>query len=93
MLKKLMEEPASYWLNLLNKYFISAPVVFSKGVPSIEKKIEMAKTEKERITKQIESLGKEGLKKKERELQEAIMENEVKVESGYIFCLSLIFYS
>ena len=78
-----MNEPASYWLNLLNKYFINAPVVFSKGIPNIEKKIEMAKTEKERITKQIERLGKEGLLKKGQELQEAINENEVKVESGY----------
>ncbi|XP_033227850.1 uncharacterized protein C05D11.1-like [Belonocnema kinseyi] len=84
MLKKLMEEPASYWLNLLNKYFISAPVVFSKGIPSIEKKIEMAKAEKERIAKQIESLGKDGLEKKERELHEAIMENEKLIPSDLL---------
>ena len=79
LLKKLMNEPTLYWLSLLNKYFINAPSVITKGIPSIDKKIEMAKKENERIIKQIETLGKEGLKKKERELQEAIMENEVKV--------------
>ena len=78
VLKKLMTEPESYWVNLLNKYFVKAPVVFSKGIPSIEKKLEMTQKEKERIKKQIESLGPKGLEIKEKELQEAIAENEVR---------------
>ena len=73
-----MEEPASYWLNVLNEYFINSPVVVSKGIPSIEKNLKLAEKEKERIAKQIESLGEEGLKEKNRKLQEAISENEVK---------------
>ncbi|XP_033228376.1 uncharacterized protein C05D11.1-like isoform X2 [Belonocnema kinseyi] len=76
LFKKLMVEPASYWLNILNKYLINAPIAISKGIPSIEKKNEIAEKEKERIAKQIENLGKEGLEKKKRELEEAIAENE-----------------
>ena len=75
-----MTEPATYWLTLLNKYFVNAPVVVSKGIPSIKKKMEMAKNEKERIAKQIEKLGKEGLEKMKKELEEAIAENEVRIE-------------
>ena len=82
-----MAEPASYWLNILNKYLINAPMVVSKGVPSIQKKIEIAEKETERIAKQIENLGKEGLKKKEKELEEAIAENNVRTDLS-----SLIFF-
>ncbi|XP_043476736.1 uncharacterized protein C05D11.1-like [Leptopilina heterotoma] len=74
--RKLQSEPASFWLNLLNKQFVDAPFVFTKGIPSIKKKIEMTKEEEERIEKQKQKLGDEGLKKKEKELEEAIAENE-----------------
>lgn len=75
--RKLQSEPASFWLNLLNKQFVDAPFVFTKGIPSIKKKIEMTKEEEERIEKQKQKLGVEGLKKKEKELEDAIAENEV----------------
>lgn len=53
--------------------------MFSKGIPSIKKKMEMTKEEDERIAKQKESLGKEGLERKKKEIEEAIAENEVSV--------------
>lgn len=76
-IKKLFEEPESYWLNLFKKYLIDAPVVVVKGIPSIEKRHQLMEEEKARVAKQIESLGKEGLQKKEKELQEAVIQNEV----------------
>ncbi|KAL2732287.1 uncharacterized protein V1477_014528 [Vespula maculifrons] len=74
-IKKLFEEPESYWLNLLKKYLIDTPVVIVKGIPSIEKRHQLMEEEKARVAKQIESLGKEGLQKKEKELQEAVIQN------------------
>ncbi|KAL2723884.1 uncharacterized protein V1478_008397 [Vespula squamosa] len=75
-IKKLFEEPESYWLNLFKKYLIDAPVVVVKGIPSIEKRHQLMEEEKARVAEQIESLGKEGLQKKEKELQEAVIQNE-----------------
>lgn len=74
---KLFEEPESYWLNLLKKYLIDAPVVVVKGIPSIKKRHQLMEEEKARVAKQIESLGEEGLQKKEKELQKAVIQNEV----------------
>lgn len=48
-----------------------------KGISSIEKKDELTEKEKKRIAEQIESLGKEGLQQKEKELQGAIAKNDV----------------
>ncbi|XP_066596217.1 uncharacterized protein C05D11.1-like [Prorops nasuta] len=75
-LKKLMEEPHSYWIGLLHKYLINGPMVIIKGIPSVEKQLELTQKESDRVSDQIENLGEEGLKKKEKELEEAIIENE-----------------
>ncbi|XP_076754478.1 uncharacterized protein C05D11.1 [Xylocopa sonorina] len=78
-LKKLENETESYWLNLLKKYFLDSPFVIVKGIPSLEKRQELSEKEKNRVTKQIENLGKEGLQKKEKELQLAISKNDIPV--------------
>ncbi|KOC67604.1 Uncharacterized protein C05D11.1 [Habropoda laboriosa] len=78
-LKKLENEPQSYWLNLLKTYFLDSPFVIVKGIPSLEKKHELTEKEKNRVAKQIENLGNEGLKKKEKELQGAIAKNEIPI--------------
>ncbi|XP_017766196.1 PREDICTED: uncharacterized protein C05D11.1-like [Eufriesea mexicana] len=78
-LKKLETETESYWLNLLKTYFLNPPFVIIKGIPSLEKRHELTEKEKTRVAKQIEDLGKEGLQKKEKELQEAITKNEIPV--------------
>lgn len=69
----------SYWLNLLKKYFIDTPMIVVNGIPSIEKQRALTQEEEERITKQIEKLGTDGLEQKEIELQQAIKENEVHI--------------
>ncbi|XP_071875981.1 uncharacterized protein C05D11.1 [Bombus fervidus] len=78
-LKKLETEPESYWLNLLKTYFLESPFVLVKGIPSLEKRHELTEKEKDRVTKQIENLSKEGLQEKEKELQEAIAKNDIPV--------------
>lgn len=78
-LKKLGKEPASYWINLLKKYLIEGPMVIVRGFPSQEKQIEMGVSEQKRVEEQRKILGKEGLEKKEKELQEAMILNEVSV--------------
>lgn len=78
-LKKLETEPESYWLNLLKKYLLDPPLVAVKGIPSLEKRQELSENEKERVAKQIEELGEEGLGRKEKELQDAIAKNEVRI--------------
>lgn len=78
-LKKLESEPESYWLNLLKTYLIDAPLAIVKGIPSLEKQRELTQKEKERVAKRIESLGKEGLERNEKELQEAIVQNSIPV--------------
>ncbi|XP_076234685.1 uncharacterized protein C05D11.1 [Calliopsis andreniformis] len=83
-LKQLEAEPESYWLNLLKKYLLDPPVVLVKGIPSLEKRRELSEKEKERIAKQIEELGEEGLRKKEKELSDAIAKNEVPVPDGML---------
>ena len=78
-LKNLETEAEPYWLNLLKKYFLDSPFVLVKGIPSLEKRQELGEKETERVTKQIEDLGEEGLQRKEKELQEAIAKNEIPV--------------
>ncbi|KAK1127835.1 hypothetical protein K0M31_003327 [Melipona bicolor] len=78
-LKKLETEPESYWLNLLKTYFLDSPSVLIKGIPSLEKRHELTEKEKNRVVKQIENLGKDGLQQKEKELQEAIAKNDIPV--------------
>ncbi|XP_011145031.2 uncharacterized protein C05D11.1 [Harpegnathos saltator] len=74
--KKLENEPESYWINLLKKYFVDTPMIIVKGIPSIEKQRTLTQEEEQRTAKQIEKLGTDGLERKELELLKAIEENE-----------------
>lgn len=76
-LKMLAKEPATYWINLLKKYIIDAPMVIINAVPSIAKQKELENLEKNRIADRIKELGKDGLEKKEQEHLEAVAKNEV----------------
>ncbi|XP_034934378.1 uncharacterized protein C05D11.1-like [Chelonus insularis] len=78
-LKKLAQEPESYWLNLLKKYLIDAPMAVINATPSISTQKEMEEFEKKRIAERIKELGKEGLAKKEQEYQEAVKHNEAPI--------------
>ncbi|XP_078049942.1 uncharacterized protein C05D11.1 [Augochlora pura] len=78
-LKKLEMEPESFWLDLLKKCFLDTPMVFVKGIPSLEKQRELTEKEKERVAKQIKELGEEGLRLKQKELEDAIANNNVPV--------------
>lgn len=53
-------------------------MVLVKGFPSQEKQIEMGVSERKRVEAQVAALGEEGLKQKEKELQEAMIVNEVR---------------
>lgn len=79
-LKKLEKEPESYWIKLLKKYFVDAPMIVTKGIPSIEKQRALTQEEEQRTAKQIEKLGSDGLERKKLELQKAIEKNEVRIE-------------
>lgn len=72
----MQKEPKSFWLELLNKYFVGAKSISIQGVPSVEEHEKMAKEEKERIDEQIKSLGEEGLKEKEKLVQSAVEHND-----------------
>lgn len=73
-LTKLKEKPENYFSNLLKKYFIDAPMVFIKGKSSLD---EYWKLQEE--IKHISLVTKinENCLKKEKELQQAIKENNV----------------
>ncbi|KAK2579672.1 hypothetical protein KPH14_011595 [Odynerus spinipes] len=88
-IKKLFDEPEAYWLNLLKKYLIDAPIVTVKGIPSIEKQHQLMEEEKVRVAKQIEGLGEEGLQKKETELQEAVVENKKPIPDELLTAISI----
>ncbi|XP_059480505.1 uncharacterized protein C05D11.1-like [Neocloeon triangulifer] len=76
-LRKLLEEPNSFWIDLLRKYFgADAPSVLIKGRPSIELQVKMAEEEEERVKQQCALLGESGLKGKADALMAAIEHNE-----------------
>jgi Zn-dependent M16 (insulinase) family peptidase len=83
-LRKLAEEPNSYWIELLKKYFgSSVPCVLIKGKPSIDLQVKMSEEEEERVKQQCAKLGENGLKKKGDELMVAIEHNEVRCGNFY----------
>ena len=76
-LKKLKKEPEEFWVGLLKKYVQDQKMVVVVADPSDEFMQVMGNDEKERVKKQIEALGEEGLKEKQVILDKAIVKNEV----------------
>ncbi|KAI4464378.1 presequence protease [Holotrichia oblita] len=74
--EKMTKETKSYWVNLLDKYFVKNESISIEGYPSVEEQQRMAAEEKDRIEKQVQALDVEGLKQKSIELQNAIEYNE-----------------
>ncbi|KAF7347762.1 hypothetical protein MVEN_01533700 [Mycena venus] len=64
------------WTDLLQKYYIDSHSVVVRGKPSASLAKKLAADEKARIAAQVERLGPEGLKKAEKELEEAKAEHD-----------------
>lgn len=77
LIDKLALENKDYWSGLIKKHFLDGTYVMVSGRPSSSLAEEMSKEETERIAKQRELLGSEGLKEKEEALEKAIMANEI----------------
>lgn len=75
-LNKLIKEPKSFWIGILEKYFVKNNFVSIECYPSKEEQQKMAKDEKERIEKQRQELGDEGLRKQKEILEKAIEFND-----------------
>ncbi|XP_060600571.1 uncharacterized protein C05D11.1-like [Ruditapes philippinarum] len=73
---KMKAEPESYWIGLINKYMTDKHHVLIIGEPSIAEQERLAKEENERVEKQRERLGKDGLQEKATILEKATEENE-----------------
>ena len=73
----MLIEPKDFWKRLLKKYFIDSPKVTVMGKASKKEQEELTRMENERIAKQIEALGPEGLGVKHKILTEAIKINEI----------------
>lgn len=82
-LYKMEKENQSFWIGLVEEYLVRQPSVTVRGVPSILEQKTMAAEEKERVNQQRETLGPEGLLAKDRELSEAMQQNEVKFSFSF----------
>lgn len=68
---KLENEPLSYWANILEKYFVSAPMITLAFISSVKMFETLAQKEEARIAEQIARLGPHGLKQKEMKIRKA----------------------
>ncbi|XP_053381490.1 uncharacterized protein C05D11.1-like isoform X2 [Mercenaria mercenaria] len=73
---KMKTELESYWVGLINKYMIDKNHVLIIGEPSKAEQERLAREENERVEKQREALGKDGLQQKSDQLEKATEENE-----------------
>lgn len=71
-LEKLLNEPKSFWVSLLNKYLVDNKYVAVQCIPSTDEYEKMIKEEEKRITKQVESIGEKGLEEKKQILEKAV---------------------
>jgi len=70
--QNFLNKNATFWLNIIKDVFIDSYKVVVKGRPSMKKVQELTEKEDERVQKQIEDLGTDGLKKKAMEIENAI---------------------
>ncbi|KAI9797030.1 MAG: hypothetical protein M1833_005863 [Piccolia ochrophora] len=73
-----------HWRNFLRRWISDAHHVSILGVPSAKLSKQMKEDEKNRVAKQKEELGEEGLKKLEKRLADAKAENEVEIPKSLI---------
>lgn len=73
---ELSKWSAEQWAALLDKWYANAPSITTIGKPSAEMAKEIEESEKERLDKQREELGEEGLKKAQAELDAAKEESD-----------------
>lgn len=79
-LRKLKSEKSEFWVGLMKKYITPEKMVVIVGDPSEEKMKEMGDNEKQRVKRQREELGDDGLAKKKMLLEKAIEENSVRCD-------------
>ncbi|XP_076319317.1 uncharacterized protein C05D11.1-like [Tachypleus tridentatus] len=89
LVNSLAVKGREYWINLLRKYLLEAPIVTIIGEPSATMSEEMSQEEKKRITKQSEMLKEEGLKKKSELFARAKESNEIEPPQEVITSVSL----
>eukprot|EP01080_Neovahlkampfia_damariscottae_P006879 gene6879-11041_t len=75
-ISKLLEQNENFWLNILKKYIIDLPCVCIVGTPSSEYGEKLSENEKQRIEKQAEDLGDDGLDELSKKLEAAKEKNE-----------------
>ncbi|XP_022257411.1 uncharacterized protein C05D11.1-like [Limulus polyphemus] len=78
-----------YWINLLRKYLLEAPIVTIIGEPSATMSEEMSQEEKKRVTEQREILKEEGLKKNSEVLARAKESNEIEPPQDMVTSVSV----
>eukprot|EP00057_Strongylocentrotus_purpuratus_P025310 XP_011679784.1 PREDICTED: uncharacterized protein LOC584034 [Strongylocentrotus purpuratus] len=74
--RRLQGEAKAFWCSLLKEFFVDAPSVTIVGEPSGKVAKDMAEEEKQRVAKQVASLGEAGLKEKAEVVEKANEENE-----------------
>ncbi|XP_050092688.1 uncharacterized protein C05D11.1-like isoform X2 [Anopheles aquasalis] len=76
-LKSLKEKEESFWVSLLNKYFVNANHVVVRAVPSVKENLRIANAELLRIEEQRKRLGEVGLEEKSKILANAKATNDI----------------
>lgn len=74
---QLLSEPVSFWISVLNDYFVQRPSATILGYPWKNQEKVNTLLESERLSRRKANLGDEGLKNKAAILQNAIEENKV----------------
>ncbi|KAK3088334.1 hypothetical protein FSP39_017783 [Pinctada imbricata] len=87
--RKMKTEPEAYWKNIIQTNFIDKPHVVIIGEPSQSLMESMGKEEKDRVARQREELGEEGLEEKGDTLENAMEENEKEAPESLLTCVDV----
>jgi len=75
--KRMLDEPDSFWIKMLDEMLLKAPRIVTKGIPSKKMEEEMTAEEEQRVKAQKEKLGETGLKEKADILEAAMEKNDL----------------